>query len=237
MSPSLETLRAVLRLQNHPEKMVDLCLAGFLPREINSPWMLLWRVRDTFYRLADLAISERTVLTFEDFFRKEFFIVNSGVCGNSVVDGSMLRSTVNWRDYPSPVGCFPWPIIIIYFQQLATIYWIYVLYSIWCLDTRLIETDLSSAIGGFTPENRQLIVDLISASTPVDAPREKNFQKIRDLLRGGPLSRRELERKLGVKRGTLLSRFIDPALEAGLIKPTEKGSSPKQRYRLVSERR
>lgn len=239
MTPNPQTLHGILLAHGGHQQLIDLCADGYLPREFNSEGTALWTIRDVFYRLADrAATSSLPALTLPEILKDELSLSVLYVNGIYYIEGWPANYIAAWCEIPSAVGKIPWPDYILYCPpQLAVGYWMYILYSIWRLDARLVEVDFSSAINGFSEDSRKRIPRLISAFIGTGAPMGADVQKIVDLLKEGPLSRSELENELGVKRGVLLSRFITPAMKNGLIVPTEKGSSPKQRYKLASERR
>jgi len=138
-------------------------------------------------------------------------------------------------------------------RDLLTAIRLTILYRIWCLNPILCSVDFSLGLGGFTSEERTNVQRLIRASiqagsavSPTEEPQvvsestltDQTFtsevQQLLDILQDGEKSRQELQEKLGVGRTVLLKHFLDPAREAGLVTPTEQGSSPNQKYRLTS---
>lgn len=255
-TPNIETLKNILRWHGGFEPFIKAVAEGYAPREFQIGMTGGWKVRDVFYLLAAASA--------ECFVKKELPRLNIGSFLNMIVETTephnaflhelcVAADSVGWEQCACSTGSFWWPTHIpacFMLRDLLTAIRLCVLHTIWSTNPEaLLGVDFSAGLADFSNERCALIQKLIydaiqsrqALSESVEAPHAEHIaltadvQRILDVLRDGAKSRQELQELLGVGRTVLLKRFLDPARESGLVVTTEQGSSPNQRYRLVSE--
>ena len=252
--PNLETLKTILRLHGCPEKRINVIADGVAPREFHLGMTRFWKIRDAFYSLANAATHRAEDIQSVDL---SLNAVMSMIAENINPKSLSFQEAekVGWNNISINDG--DKALVAFWFPQrmpldpstfLITACRLFVLYSIWTSYPALLPVDFSSAMEHITDGKHGPISDLIIAAIEAGAAAEPampvstatdylvptNVRLLLDILQGGPMFRRELEQALNVKRGVLLKRFLNPALEMGLIEMTEHGSSPNQRYRLTA---
>ena len=264
-TPNVETLKTILKFHGCPEFYVDTIANGYAPREFQIEMTGFWKVRDAFYRLAEASaecfatkvpprLSTSPILN---------MIVESAIPGDPLLlDLEAAANSVMWTHRASSTGIFWWPTYIpacFMLRDLLTAIRLCVLHTVWSTNSEaLLGVDFSAGLAIFSNETCASIQTLIAnaiqsrpalpestdksdASTTAEVIHTEHTaltdeaQRLLDVLQDGPKSGRELQELLGVGRTVLLKRFLVPARESGLVVTTEQGSSPNQRYRLVSE--
>lgn len=260
--PNTETLKAVLWWHGCPDPFVEDVAEGYAPREFQFGMTGFWKVRDAF-RLLSAASAECFVskelprLSIHQFLS---MIVETTDPHNTFLhELSAAADMVGWSQCACSTGSFLWPTYIppcTMSRDLLTAIRLRVLHTIWSTNPEsLLTVDFSAGLANFSNEEyvhtQKLIADAIQsrpalpesaaksdAETTVEAGESAltaEVHRLLDILKDGPKSGRELQKLLGVGRTALLKRFLAPARESGLVVTTEQGSSPNQRYRLVSE--
>ena len=116
-----------------------------------------------------------------------------------------------------------------------------VLHMIWIANPALLAYDFGACLDYFSDENLAQIQKVVATS---GIPERSHFveaapdlsaeiNRLLGLLRDEPKPCRELVAAMGLKRGLLLKKALIPAEAQGLIEKTERGSSPRQKYRLT----
>ena len=255
-TPNIETLKNILRWHGGFEPFIEAVAEGYAPREFQIGMTGVWKVRDVFYLLAAASA--------ECFVKKELPRLNIGSFLNMIVETTephnaflhelcVAADSVGWEQCACSTGSFWWPTHIpacFMLRDLLTAIRLCVLHTIWSTNPEaLLGVDFSAGLADFSNERCALIQKLIydaiqsrqALSESVEAPHAEHIaltadvQRILNVLRDGAKSRQELQELLGVGRTVLLKRFLAPVRESGLVVTTEQGSSPNQRYRLVSE--
>lgn len=251
------TLKAILRWHGCSDPFVDLIAEGYAPREFRLGMTELWKVRDTFFMLAKDAINRLNG-------RISLNVIDLNAIMTDITEDNPSNrllfpeaSSMMWNLRHSVAGSFMWPSFC---PSCATpAFWtscrLFILNSIWRLHPALLAVDFSTGLADFSNEDcariQKLIADAIQARPALlestarcdaeitveagESALTTEVQRLLVILQDGPKSRQELQEVLEVGRTALLKRFLDPARESGLVMTTEQGSSPYQRYRLVSE--
>ena len=264
-TPNIETLKNILRWHGGFEPFIEAVAEGYAPREFQIGMTGVWKVRDVFYLLAAASAEcfvkkELPRLNIGSFLN---MIVETTEPHNAFLhELCVAADSVGWEQCACSTGSFWWPTHIpacFMLRDLLTAIRLCVLHTIWSTNPEaLLGVDFSAGLAIISIERCAIIQKLINdaiqsrlalpeskaksnVATAVEAPHTEHIaltadvQRILDVLRDGAKSRQELQERLGVGRTVLLKRFLVPARESGLVVTTKQGSSPNQRYRLVSE--
>ena len=260
--PNIATLKALLRGHGYAEPFVDLIADGFAPREFQIGMTGGWKVRDAFFLVAFTSafcfVRKKPLWLRLD--QILAMIAETLDSRNTVLrEQNDAINMVKWTQCTYSTGTFWWPTYIppcTMSRDLLTTIRLCVLQTIWSSNPKaLLPVDFSAGLVNFSNETcarlKMLIANAIQSrpaqpesetksdtETFIDAGESAltaEVHRLLDALQNGPKSGRELQELLGVGRTVLLKRFLAPARNTGLVVPTEQGSSPNQRYRLVSE--
>ena len=251
--PNPESLKTILRENGFYDQFIAPIADGFVPREFRPVLTQAWKTRDAFYEMASFAVQTFMGKNSLSFAQVPHMIVETiNDYSPFIHDLADTAAAIHWIPISCPFGTFAWPSSIppcSMQKELLTAIRLYVLYTIWSMHPAiLLPVDFSWGLVSFSNEDyiriKKLVIDAhnrhfiklssirqktFSTASVLDA----NVQLLVDTLRYGPMSTGALMSELGVKRGLLRKRFLIPAEKAGVIEKTERGSSPKQCYRLV----
>ena len=242
MSSDLDNLTAIFEDYGAPLQVLEDCVRETLPHLVNDSNELICRTWECY-------LDERCrLLRGELFVLLETLYRISDRLGGRDYDYALPEmhcalGGVTWKKnhygfaFPIVSGCLKWNALVV--LKLTT------LCSIWALAPEIFCYENWSRVLRdcyFSADLERLIEKIIIEKThtgPVAAPvLTINAKALLDLLKKEPLSRRELETRLNVKRTTLRVHYIKPAEDLGLIEATcAQRSSKEQRYRLTARGR
>ena len=230
---SAPTLHTILSLAGIPDLVSATCVAGRLPRSFgNRDITFAWKIRDEYLRLSEVSGTEKIKLA-----KILFRIMPEWSMGEFALDGLTATARqvrfyrITYKNYcwQSPAAGY---VSYLTPRELMAAIRLYYIYTIWQNNSCFLEADFSSALQNFDNNAAAAILDRYSPIAPALTAEEK---KLLNFLAEAPRSRREMEIHMNMKRGYLLTNYLNPARNAGWIISTNNTmpSSPSQRYTLT----
>ena len=230
---SAPTLHTILSLAGIPDLVSATCVAGRLPRSFgNRDITFAWKIRDEYLRLSEVSGTEKIKLA-----KILFRIMPEWSMGEFALDGLTATARqvrfyrITYKNYcwQSPAAGY---VSYLTPRELMAAIRLYYIYTIWQNNSCFLEADFSSALQNFDNNAAAAILDRYSPIAPALTAEEK---KLLNFLAEAPRSRREMEIHMNMKRGYLLTNYLNPARNAGWIISTNNTMpiSPSQRYTLT----
>ena len=232
---SAPTLHTILSLAGIPDLVSATCVAGRLPRSFgNRNVTLTLKIRDAYLWLAEACVDGIQEITLTQIL---FKIMPEWSMGEFALEGLTATAqrvrlyTINYKNYKwqSPAAGY---VSYLTSRELMAAIRLYYIYTIWQNNSCFLEADFSSAVQNF---DNNAVAGIMERHRPIVPALTAEEKKLLNFLAEAPRSRREMEIHMNMKRGYLLTNYLNPARNAGWIISTNNTmpSSPSQRYTLT----